>query len=97
MQDGSTPEVGQSAPDFTLPDSTGTENEGGHVGVSALREQEGEGDAPPPGWCERFLDHAEPLAVDLLGAVEEVDHREGDEHGRAPGRKAGGSHTRAGP
>ena len=30
-------------------------------GVSALREQEGEGDAPPPGWGERFLDHAEPL------------------------------------
>src|SRR6056297_3018032 len=31
------------------------------VGVSALREQEGEGDETPPGWSERFLDHAEPL------------------------------------
>jgi hypothetical protein len=28
--------------------ASGTENEGGHVGASALRKQEGEGDAPPP-------------------------------------------------
>lgn len=31
MQDGSTPEVGQSAPDFTLPDSTGTERRLGEL------------------------------------------------------------------
>src|SRR6056297_668038 len=30
-------------------------------GVSALREEEGEGDAPPPALRERLLDHAEPL------------------------------------
>ena len=31
------------------------------VGSQRWREQEGEGDAPPPGVGERFLDHAEPL------------------------------------
>ena len=32
--------------------------------------------------------------TDLLGAVKEVDHREGDEHGGLLARDAGGSHTR---
>ncbi len=31
------------------------------MGISALREQEGEGDTPPPVRGERFLDHAETL------------------------------------
>lgn len=36
-----------------------TENESCHVGISALREQDGEGDAPPPRQGERFDNHAE--------------------------------------
>src|SRR5690606_33113876 len=48
--------------------ASGAEDERCHVGVSALREQESEGDAPPPGWGERVLDHAEPL----VGVEEDV-------------------------
>ena len=42
------------------------EDKGGHGKISACGKQEGEGDAPPPGLRERFLDHAEPLPHDDL-------------------------------
>ena len=63
----------------------GTKNEGGHGMISALREQEGEGDAPPPGWGERFLDHAEALVgvEETVGPGEDPDML-GDGAGRHP-------------
>jgi len=53
----------------------GTENEGGHVGISALWEQEGEGDAPPPRRGDLFLDHAEALigVEELVRSSEDPD------------------------
>jgi CheY-like chemotaxis protein len=44
----------------------------GEPGVAQVAERRGR--------LLRLVEHAHPLAVDLLGAVEEVDHREGDEH-----------------
>ena len=43
--------------------------------ISALREQEGEGDAPPPGWGERFFDDAEALVgvEETVGSGEDPD------------------------